>query len=250
MNAGGRKGGAVIHNATRWGIALGTALAALGVGACGAGDNRVTVPSAGGPATATTDASGGRSGSDRSATESPIVRLAVKPRLPADARTYVDRRDRLRVRLPRDWHRASEHAEGRVSLVADILLAVGTSPIRPRPGAACSDQPDEPRLDVGATGALIVVEEDVRSRADGARERPRFRLLKQVAPPGEQRRSRTGVFPSWRCRNKVGIAGLWEPSFADGGRVLSVTAIIGKAASGKTRSVTLAVLNSLKPLDE
>ena len=39
-------------------------------------------------------------------------------------------------------------------------------------------------------------------------------------------------------------------SFADGGNVFGVTAIIGKAATGKTRSETLAVLTSLKPLED
>jgi hypothetical protein len=153
----------------------------------------------------------------------------------------------VRVKLPADWHRGSDRATHRVSLMADILLAVGTSSIRPRPGAACSDAPDEPRVDVGPTDALIVVEEDVRARADLARKRPRFRLLKQVAPPGQPRRARTAVFPSWHCRSGLGISGLHETSFADGGRVFSVTAVIGKAATGKTRSETLAVLNSLMP---
>ena len=171
--------------------------------------------------------------------------LSVEPRLPADARTYEDRKNRLRVKLPADWHRATDRATARLSLVSDNLLAVGTSPIRPRPGAACSDDAGEPRVDVGPTDALVVVEEDVRARADLARKRPRFRLLEQVAPPGEPRRARTGVFPPWHCRNQVGISGLWEPSFADGGRVFSVTAIIGKAATAKTRSETLAVVKSL-----
>ncbi len=231
----------MVHNSIRTGIALGAAVATLlGVVACGTRDSDPATPAA-------NDDSSAR---DRPAREPAIVPLSVEPRLPADARTYRDRRDRLRVKLPADWHRASDRATDRVSLMDDILLAVGTSPIRPRPGAACSDAPDEPRVDVGPTGALIVVEEDVRARADGARKRPRFRLLEQVAPPGESRRARTGVFPSWNCRNEVGISGLWEPSFADGGRVFSVTAIVGKSATEKTRSETLAVLNSLKPLED
>lgn len=260
--AAAREASAVLHNTIRTGIALGAALTApLGLVACGAGDDRGRAVAAGGPATATTDTSGdsdtaaSASAKDRSAphrprTEPPVVPLSVKPRLPADARTYDDRRDRLRVKLPADWHRASDRATDRVSLIADIVLAVGTSPIRPRPGAACSDAPDEPRVDIGPTDVLIVVEEDVRARADLARKRPRFRLLKQVASPGKPRRARTAVFPSWHCRNEVGVSGLHETSFADSGRVFSVTAIIGKAASGETRSETLAVLNSLKPLED
>lgn len=230
-----------MHHTMRTGIALAAALAApFGVAACGAGDDR----SADRGADSATAAAA--SVKERSA----VVPLSVRPRLPADARTYEDRRDRLRVKLPADWHRASDRATDRVSLVADVLLAVGTSPIRPRTGAACSDQPDEPRVDVGPIDALIVVEEDVRARADGARKRPRFRLLEQVAPPGESRRARTGVFPSWHCRSEMGISGLRETSFADDGRVFSVTAIIGKAASSQTRSETLAVLNSLAPLED
>lgn len=191
-----------------------------------------------------------RSAQDRPASERPVVALSVAPRMPADARTHIDRKDRLRVKLPADWHRASDRATERLSPVEGNLLAVGTFPIRPRPEDACSDAVDEPRVDVGPTDALVVMEEDVRARADLARKRPRFRLLKQVAPPGEPRRARTGVFPSWNCRNQVGSSGLWETSFADGGRVFSVTAIVGKAATEKTRSETLAVLNSLKPLED
>lgn len=188
---------------------------------------------------------------DRVATEPrAVVQLSVEPRLSADARIYVDRRDRLRVKLPPEWHRASDRATDQVSLIDGNVLAVGTFPIRPRVGAACSDAPDEPRVEVGANDALIVVEEDVRARTDLARKRPRFRLLKQVARPGAPRRARTGVFPAWNCRSQVGISGLRETSFADGGRVFSVTAIIGKAATRKTQSETLGVLNSLKPLED
>ena len=179
-----------------------------------------------------------------------VVPLSVEPRLPADARTYEDRKDRLRVKLPADWHRASDRATDRLSLMEANLLAVGTSPIRPRPENACSDDVGEPRVDVGPTDALVVVEEDVRARADLARKRPRFRLLEQVAPPGKSRRARTGVFPAWPCRNDVGISGPWEPWLADGDRVFGVAAIIGQAATEKTRSETLAVLNSLKPLGD
>jgi hypothetical protein len=80
------------------------------------------------------------------------------------------------------------------------------------------------------------------------RRRPRFRLLEQAATPGAARRARTGVFPAWTCRNEVGVSGLRATSFADGGRVFTVTAIIGRAATERTRSATLATLNSLQPL--
>jgi len=233
----------VIH-LIRTGAVLGTTLAAsLGAVACGASEDRDPAAADGGSEDKLTTTQ------DRPATRSPVVRLSVEPRLPARARTWEDREDRLRVKLPADWHRASDRATDRVSLEADVLLAVGTSPIRPSPGAACSDAADEPRVRVGPTDALIVVAEDVRARADIARERPRFRLLEQVAPPGEQRRARTAVLPSWGCRNEVGISGLHETSFADGGRVFSVSAIVGKAATAKTRSETLAVLNSLEPIE-
>lgn len=191
-----------------------------------------------------------RSALDRPPSERPVVPLSVAPRMPSDARTYVDRRDRLRVKLPADWHRASDRATDRLSGMEGNLLAVGTFPIRPRPEDACGDDAGEPRVDVGPNDALVVVEEDVRARADLARKRPPFRLLEQVAPPGEPRRARTGVFPAWNCRNQVGISGLRETQFAEGGRVFSVTAIIGKAATEKTRRETLAVLNSLTPLED
>lgn len=186
---------------------------------------------------------------DRPAADRTVVPLSVRPRLPRDARTYVDRRDRLRVRLPRTWHRASDRATDRVSLMEGNVLAVGTFPIRPRPQDACGDDAAEPRVAVGPADALVVVTEDVRARADLARRRPRFRLLEQVAPPGESRRARTAVFPSWACRSQVGVSGLWETSFADGGRVFSVTAILGEAATRRTRSETLGVLRSFRPLE-
>lgn len=200
--------------------------------------------------TAASPPAGDRPAAHRSSSERPVVPLSVVPRMPAGARTYVDSRDRLRVKLPANWHRASDLATDRLSLMDGNLLAVATFPIHPRPPDACSEDAGEPRVAVGPTDALVVVEEDVRARADLARTRPRFRLLEQVAPPGKPRRGRTGVFPAWKCRNQIGVSGLWEMSFADGGRVFSVTAIIGRAASAKTRSETLAVLNSLKPLKE
>ena len=211
------------------------------VGAVGCGSSGASDP--------TEPASGNdRSTRERLATEPAIVALSIEPRMPADARTYVDRTDRLRVTLPADWHRASPRATERLSLVEGTLLAVATFAIRVRPEDACSDAVDEPQVDVGPTDAMVVVEEDVRARADLARKRPHFRLLEQVAAPGESRRARTGVFPSWNCRNHVGMSGLRETSFADRGRVFSVTAIIGKDATRRTQSETLAVLNSLKPL--
>lgn len=184
------------------------------------------------------------------ASERAVVPLSVEPRLPAHARTYVDRKDRLRVKLPSTWHRASDRATDQVSFADGNVLAVGTFPIRPRAGVTCSGAPDEPRVEVGPNDALILVEEDVRARPDLARKRPRFRLLKQVAQPGAQHRTRTGVLPAWNCRNQVGISGLRETSFADRGRVFSVTVIIGKAATTKTRSETLGILNSLKPIED
>jgi len=216
---------------------------ALAAAGCGSSDE----PDPAASASASAD---DRAAQTPPARERPIVTLDVEPRMPADARTYVDRRNGLRVRLPAGWHRASERATDRITLMAENLLAVATFSIRPRPEDACSNDAGEPRVKVGPTDALIVLEENVRARADLARNRPRFRLLQQVALPGPSRRARTGVFPAWNCRNKVGISGLWETSYADGGRVFSVSAIIGREATERTRSETLAILNSLRPLKD
>lgn len=229
-------GGLIIRVGVLFVLVVASGGPVVGCGPSGAADPALPAPA---------DA---RSVPNRPASEPAVVPLAVEPQMPVDARTHVDREDRLWVKLPADWYRASDRATDRLSLLEGTLLAVGTFRIHARPEEACSDDVAEPRVHVGPTDALVVVEEDARSRADLARKRPRLRLLKQVAPPGEARRARTGVFPAWNCRNQVGISGLWEPSFADAGRVFSVTAIIGKAATGKTRSETLAVLNSLKPL--
>ena len=193
-------------------------------------------------------ASGDGRASAKPARERPVVPVEVEARLPAGSRTVVDREDRIAVKLPPGWHRASERVTRRVSLVEGSVLAVGTAPIRPRADAACSGAPDEPRIDVGPRDALVVVEEDTRARAELARERPRFRLLEQVAPPSPSGSERTGVFPAWPCRSQVGVVGLRETSFADAGRVFSVTAIVGAAASDRTRSATLGVVRSLRPV--
>lgn len=213
--------------------------AAAGVG-CGG--------NAGDLESAATASSQTRSTQDRSVGGRTVVPSEVEPRLPAGTRTHVDRRDRVRIALPPGWHRASESATRRLSLVEGNILAVGTDPIRPRAAAACSGAPDEPRVEIGPAGALVLVEEDRRARAALARKRPRFRLLEQVAPPTGNGRARTSVFPSWPCRSPVGVSGLRETAFADGGRVFSVTLMVGAAASESTRSAALAVVDSLRPV--
>ena len=178
----------------------------------------------------------------------PVVALVVHARLGGDARSYDDRADRVRFRLPSGWFRASARARDSLTLTEGVVLAAATSPVRPRADAACSDAVDEPRMHVGPAGALVVVSEDRRSNAELARKRPRFTVFPRVRPPGAERRARTMVFPSWRCRNTVGVSGLHETQFADAGRVFTASVLIGKAATAKTRGEALGLLNSFRPL--
>jgi hypothetical protein len=166
--------------------------------------------------------------------------VAVEPRLPNRTLTYEDQNKRFRVTFPADWHVASRDAMARINDMAGNLTAVATFPIRPRQQDACSNTVDEPRVKVGDTDALVMVRHDLHSRADLARKRPRsFRLFEQVDDdPGQP------VLFTWPCRNEVGMSGFWM-TFGDSGRVFTVVAIIGKDASAKTQSETLAAMNSM-----
>jgi hypothetical protein len=223
-------------------------LAALVAGGVLAGGDEEVVVAAGAGAEVRRATIEERGAHERPEARRSVVPLAVEARMPAGARTVVDRRHRVRLRLPAGWGRATERATDRVTPMEGDVLAVATFPIRPRPQDACSEDVSEPRVAVGPADALVVVEEDLRAQAAGARERPRLRLLQQVAPPEPSRRARTAVFPSWGCRNEVGVSGLWETSFAQGGRVFSVAAIVGPAATDRTRSEALAVLESFRPV--
>ena len=173
-----------------------------------------------------------------------VVPLAVEPQMPAGARLYEDYERRVRVTLPTDWHRATAEVAPRLGLSGEVL-AVGSFPIARSPHGSCSQAPDQPQVRVGPRDALVFVEEDTHAHGDLAPLRPRrFRLWRQVGPfDPTPDAGRSGIFP-WGCLNRVGIAGLWT-FFRDGNRVIYVTAIVGKAATAKTQSTTLAVLNSL-----
>lgn len=172
-----------------------------------------------------------------------LTELPVSAGMPADALTLTSVRHRLRVTYPRSWH------VGRGQLLPlmarpGAILAVGTFPPHPQPRRACSHAPDFPQLSVGPRQALVVVEEDTRGLAWLAPDRPRrFRLLRQLrrVEPGERGRQ---IFP-WHCLNRAGIAGLWS-QFGDAGRLLTVTAIVGRKASARVQREALAVLQRLE----
>jgi hypothetical protein len=177
-------------------------------------------------------------------TREPITPVAVEPRLPNRTLNYKDENKRFRVTFPADWHVASRDATARINDMAGNFAAVATFAIRPRQQDACSNQVDEPRVEVGDSDALVMVRRDLHSRADGARTRPRsFRLFEQVSvdPPSGP----AGPLFPWRSRAQEGVSGFWM-TFGDSGRVFTVVAIIGKDASAKTQSDTLAVMNSME----
>lgn len=212
------------------------ALVAGLTGACGDNDNAGAASNSGSEARASRTP---QPTATPTPTREPLAPVAVEPRLPSRTLTYEDQNKRFRMTFPADWHVASRHATTRINDMAGNLTAVATFPIRPRQQDACSNTVDEPRVEVGDTDALVMVGHDLHSRADGARKRPRsFRLFEQVSV------NRPVLF-TWRCRAQVGISGFWM-TFGDSGRVFTVVAIIGKDASAKTQSETLAAMNSME----
>ena len=170
------------------------------------------------------------------------VPLRLRAGFPHGARDYVDPLSKVRAELPLDWRRARRNLTPALA-PPGAILAVGNSPLRRTPEAACSRAPDHPQLHVGRRDALVLVVEDVHGRADLAPRRPRrFRLREQAgrraAAPGRR------IFP-WRCLNRPGIVGLWT-FFGEHRRLLYVTAVAGESTSAGTRRETLAVVNSLR----
>lgn len=180
-------------------------------------------------------------GSDRSRPNTDEVDVA--PNLPGATVVLTDPKTGVRMTVPADWHTTDQSLTPRLGGTAGSLAA-GTSPLRPGPKEACSNSPDQPQVEIGPTDALVHV--DVRASEDPslAGERPEhFQLLEQTRPVEPDRPASGQVFP-WNCLNRVGIVGVWT-FFGDGGRVLYVTAVVGKDAADRTRSETLGVLESL-----
>ena len=224
-------------------VALAVALITAAIAACDSDDGQQDDRRASDAPTAAADAPDRRRSPDRGRAGDTVV-LDVKPRVVRDAITYRDRKHRLRVTYPSGWYRARTSLIPRMAPPGGIL-AVGTFPLRRKPRAACSGEPNQPEIEVGPHDAFVLVYEDGEARADLAAARPRrFRLRKQLRPVDPREPQGGQVFP-WTCLNRVGIVGLWSP-FGEHGRVFDVTAIVGESASSLVRSQTLAVLNSLR----
>lgn len=171
-------------------------------------------------------------------------KLDLKPWLPARTTTYKDRVHRVSITFPANWHRATESLTPRLKKPGGIL-AVGTSPLRPAPGQACSREPNLPQVAVGPEEALVHLEVQPDEPASPSAIRPpRFRLLEQVRPVEPDRPAAGQVFP-WGCLDRVGIAGLWTFFGADG-RVFYVTAVAGEDTSERLRRTMLGVLDGLR----
>jgi hypothetical protein len=224
-------------------LVLAIALITAAIAACDSdedqqGDRRVSDAP-----TAAPDAPDRRRSPDRGRARDTVV-LDVEPRVARDAITYRDRKHRLRVTYPSGWHRARANLIPRMAPPGGIL-AVGSSPLRREPRAACSGEPNQPEIEVGPQDALVLVYEEGGARADLAPTRPRrFRLRKQLRP-ADPRDLRGGQLFPWTCLNRVGIVGLWT-FFGEQRRVFYLTAVVGESASPLLRSQTLAVLNSLR----
>lgn len=220
------------------GLVMLLAINAIG---CGGGDGASSepVPTPTSNSANTTTSSGeshGRGGR--------VKRLRIKPRMPPNPETYRDGKQDVRISYPRDWVRLRESLTPRR---AGAELAVSNSKIEVAPGAACSDAPDQPQVQIGPRDALIHLTStaDAGAGGPGSPKKPRrFSLFKQVRasdteePRGEQ------LFP-WPCLNEAGIIGTTR-FFGASGRLFDVTAIVGKSASERTVRETLGVLQSLR----
>jgi hypothetical protein len=173
-----------------------------------------------------------------------VAELRLAPRMPAGARAWASTRHRLRVSVPPGWHVGREQLLPRMA-PPGAILALGTFVPRREPGVACSRAPDLPQLGVGRREALVLVEEDARGHAWLALARPeRFRLMRQLERVSDRVGGGRRVFP-WNCLNHPGVAGLWTV-FGASGRLLSVTAIVGRDAPRRVLRETLGVLESLR----
>jgi hypothetical protein len=138
-----------------------------------------------------------------------------------------------RVSYPSGWHRATTSLTPHLSDPHEILT-VGTGPL-PAGGPRCAQAPLSALEAVGATGALISIQERAPANADNSfPPRPtRFRL----------RPERLEISA---CLAPTGRPRLYMIPFRDHGRHFYALIALGRTATTQTRNDTLRVLDSLR----
>jgi hypothetical protein len=128
--------------------------------------------------------------------------LALRPLMPAGARTLHDRSHSVRVTVPPGWHHSAESLTPGLAPGGSIL-AVATSRARAEPRRACGHWPDMPQVAIGPRAALLHVGEELDAQPGSKPPRPRrLRLWEQLRLPGLNEPV-ASVFP-WRCLNRGG----------------------------------------------
>jgi len=137
------------------------------------------------------------------------------------------------VTYPSNWHRATRSLTPHLSDPHEILT-VGTGRL-PVGGPRCAQVPVSALEAVGATGALVSIQERAAANADnGFPPRPTsFRLRP------ERLEISACLTPTERPR-------LYMIPFRDHGRHFYALAALGRTASIQTRNATLRVLDSLR----
>jgi hypothetical protein len=148
--------------------------------------------------------------------------------------TFHSVRYHYQVSYPSNWDRASRSLTPFLSDPHEILT-VGTGPL-PVGGPRCAQAPVNALEAVGATGALVSVQERAPANADNSfPPRPgRFRL----------RPSPTLEIPA--CLAPRGRPRLYWIPFTDHGRQFYALVALGRTATIRTRDDTLRVLDSLR----
>jgi hypothetical protein len=144
-------------------------------------------------------------------------------------------RDHYQVTYPSSWHRASRSLTPFLSDPHEILT-VGTGPL-PVGGPRCAQAPVNALEAVGATGALVSIQERPGASGDnrGFPPRPnRFRL----------RPSPNLEIPD--CLAPGGRPRLYWIAFRDRGRHFYALVALGHTATSQTRDDTLRILDSLR----
>jgi hypothetical protein len=147
--------------------------------------------------------------------------------------TFQSVRYDYRVSYPSGWHRATTSLTPHLSDPHEILT-VGTGPL-PVGGPRCAQAPVSALEAVGATGALISIQERAPANADNSfPPRPtRFRL----------RPERLEISA---CLAPTGRPRLYMIPFRDHGRHFYALVALGRSATTQTHSDALRVLDSLR----
>jgi hypothetical protein len=148
--------------------------------------------------------------------------------------TFRSARYHYSVSYPSSWHRATRSLTPHLSDPHEILtLGTGRLPVG---GPRCAQVPVNALEAVGATGALITVQERAPANADGGfPPRPKHFQL-----------HRTPSLAIPACLAPHGRPRLTWIAFRDHGRHFYVLVALGRSATTQTRRETARILDSLR----